>query len=134
MPPTGRSCFSIAPRNFDSALSPRSELASERVADANERDIRRVLAAQDEGRTDHASSALSYRHDWGSRAGLCHLCLRWDAIDAHSRAFVSVVEGFTGAAGAAKLRLCDVAPATGGIGVRVPSMAMVHPVSLPIIS
>lgn len=125
MEPTGISYFSIPPRNFDLVSSRRSESWSDLVAPADESDVRRFVAPQDAARTDLAGSGFSYRHDWGYLAGRCHLFLRWDAIEAKSRVFVSVAEGFAGGPdagkfiGMANFRLFDVAPTMGGIGIRV---------------
>jgi hypothetical protein len=125
MEPTAHSYFSIPPRNFDLRAARNAGPRLEQTAPANAADIRRVLARQDAGRADLAGSAFSYRHDWGHLAGDCHLFLRWDAIDPASRIFVSIAEGQAGGhdggkcVGTAKISLFDVAPTSGGIGVRL---------------
>ncbi len=125
MAPTAHSYFSIPPRNFDVAPAHRADLWSEQVASANESDVRPFPTPRDAGQTDFVGSGVSYRHDWGRLTGCCHLFLSWAAIDATSRAFVSIAEGFAGGPeggkliGTANVRLFDVAPTMGGIGVRV---------------
>lgn len=117
------------------ALARRSGPSSEHSAVTNESDVRQFLTAQVDGVTDVAASALSYRHDWGELAGLCQLYLGWAAITAQSRVFVALAEKLVGGRdtgnfiASANFRLFDVAPAEGGIAVRV-NVDADHPIHL----